>query len=176
MSNIPEIPWADATSWQAANQTLSLLVGRQGTVSSGSARLAGDIQQSLDMISPMMDRLCRHTCPWCPQPCCLSAHVWFDFSDLLFLHWSRSAIPLSQPRIRRGETCRFLGTRGCRLPRLMRPWLCTWYICPTQMAWWRKSAPEEAEHFKNLVRGVRSLRRSLEMAFIEGEMCDVFKK
>lgn len=169
MSNIPEIPWADGVSWKDANHSLSCLVDRQASVSPVPVRIADEIRQTMKMISSMMDRLCRNTCPWCPQPCCLSAHVWFDFCDLLFLQWSRSAIPLFQPRSRRGEICRFLGARGCRLPRLMRPWLCTWYVCPTQMAWWRKVDPKEMSRFQDLVHHVRSLRQALETVVVNGE-------
>ncbi|MDY6825453.1 MAG: hypothetical protein SWH68_16900 [Thermodesulfobacteriota bacterium] len=167
--SIPEIPWSDADTWRAANSFLAGRVRVQATCNDAAIRIAGDIRQAMAAVSPLLERLCRATCPWCPEPCCLSANVWYDFSDLLFLHWSGAAIPLAQPRTRRGEICWFLGARGCRLPREIRPWLCTWYICPTQMAWWRKVAPAELAMFDRLARFIRAHRRSLEMVFVDGE-------
>jgi hypothetical protein len=29
---------------------------------------------------------------------------------------------------------RYWKPKGCVLPRMSRPWICTWYLCPTQKA------------------------------------------
>jgi hypothetical protein len=40
----------------------------------------------LELIFPLMDHLCRKTCPDCTNICCRRAWVWADFRDLLFCH------------------------------------------------------------------------------------------
>ncbi|BBO76352.1 hypothetical protein DSCW_37690 [Desulfosarcina widdelii] len=85
-----------------------------------------------------MEALRRRTCRFCPEPCCITNTVWFDFRDLLAMHLLDELIPFRQAAAESGEPCPFLGHHGCRLPWRMRPWMCLKYICPAQRALMKK--------------------------------------
>jgi hypothetical protein len=86
--------------------------------------------------------------------------------DLLFLHTSRQPIPPAQPLHHLKSTCCYLGHRGCTLPRMMRPWICTWYLCPVQKKRLESRGPVQIEAFNRTVIEIKSHRRELEQEFI----------
>jgi hypothetical protein len=112
------------------------------------------------------DRLCRSTCRFCPDPCCENAWAWFDFKDLLFMHLCGMETPGGQTLSTPGDRCRYLGHRGCRLARLTRPWVCTWYACPPQAARLRRMPEARRAAFEGTVKRVKAERAALETAFI----------
>ncbi len=156
-SGPPPIPWADPADWRAANAAVARLVRRP---SGPLMRLAHQLDAALAGAYPRLDALCRITCPHCPDPCCLSATIWLDFRDLLRLHLTARPIPPAQPRSRPGETGRYAGPAGCRLPRPQRPFICTWYLCPAQTAALRRTG--EASTFTHRLERAKSLRKDLE--------------
>ena len=81
----------------------------------------------------------------------MRARVWLDFPDLLFMHLSGQALPLGQLRAQRSEACAYLGPKGCRLPRLSRPWVCTWYLCPEQKARMQAWSEEERREVEEVI-------------------------
>jgi hypothetical protein len=125
-------PWHTAAQWREINAAFAYLERRYGAELDRARIPATELQMRLTSLSPLMDELSRRTCPSCPSPCCRTAVVWFDFRDLLFLHLTDHFPPISQPLYPDAGLCRFLGPKGCRLPRLLRPWICTWYLCPAQ--------------------------------------------
>ena len=128
--------------------------------------MADYLGKRLDVLFAILDNLCQSSCPRCPEPCCLTAKVWFDFKDLVFLHFARKPIPLNPPLAALEDTCLYLGHRGCMLPRSSRPWVCTWYLCPTQTTVLRKRDPLQYEAFNRIVPEIKELRETLEEEFI----------
>lgn len=157
-SGPPPIPWAAPDEWRAANAAVARLVRRP---SGPLMSLAHQLEAALAETYPRLDALCRITCPHCPDPCCLSATVWLDFRDILQLHLTGQPIPPAQPRSRPGETCRYAGPSGCRLPRPQRPFICTWYLCPAQTAALRKRSGVASALVPGLERA-KALRKDLE--------------
>jgi len=160
------MPWASPTSWQAVNQAIDYHLKRYRTNLEQLENLAREIRLCLNSIFPILDELCAHSCPWCPEPCCLKASVWFDFKDLLFLHFNKLSVLPAQPRADLNTTCRYLGPRGCRLARIARPWICSWYLCPTQTPKLRKGEPHKRDSIANAVAQIKSDRNLLESEFI----------
>ena len=113
-----------------------------------------------------MDALCRRTCLHCPEPCCLGAKIWFDTADLLVLHLAGLPVPEAQPISAWDEVCRYWSARGCRLDRLCRPWICTWYLCPAQTAILRRGDGEADPEIFRVVAEIKSLRKALEEGFV----------
>jgi len=159
-------PWSSATSWQEVNQTLDYLLWRNRSSLVKATELARVIQSQLETMFPLLDELCAETCPWCPDPCCGVATVWIDFQDLLFLHLSRQKIPPLQLQKEKDGNCRYSGPRGCLLPRLSRPWVCTWYLCPPQTGKLRSMPVRVRENLKNAVRIIKTSRKAMETEFI----------
>ena len=97
--------------------------------------LALGIQLRLDQISGVLDRLCAATCPACRDNCCERATIWYDFRDLVYLYFVPGQMPDFQILKAAGPSgghCPNLDSGDCGLSRGLRPFVCTWYLCPAQ--------------------------------------------
>ena len=159
-------PWGGQAKWFEANRIIEHLIGLHRPELEKAVFLARGIQVQLLSVFPLIDDLCASTCPWCPDPCCMIAKVWIDFQDLLFLHLSGQVIPRAQLLQELGNTCRYWSPRGCTLTRIVRPWICTWYSCPPQMANFRKQNPVVQETFNHAVQAIKTARKQMEAEFI----------
>ncbi len=93
-------------------------------------RLALEIREAYEALSPMIDSYTSSACPDCRQVCCIDRHAAHDPADLEFIRLADSdAIPGEPPRSDDKKSCRYLGGRGCVLERWRRPYRCTWYFC-----------------------------------------------
>jgi hypothetical protein len=160
------IPWATPRAWQAASQSVRFHRQIYDPGFEPVTLLAQKLRRRLESIFSDLDELCIDSCPWCPEPCCLKASVWYDFKDLLFLHFNEQPIPPVQPKANLNMPCRYMGSRGCRLPRMTRPWICTWYLCPTQTAKLRNGHQAKRELFDQTIARIKSERILLENEFI----------
>ena len=139
--------------WRESNCALKRLLAIHRPVLARAVSIADGIRQEVEELMPGMQLLCRRTCRFCPEPCCIANTVWFDFNDLLMLHLLDEPIPGQQAATEPGEACPFLGSRGCRLPWSMRPWMCLKYICPAQLAIFKKNGqPEPAALYGRIER------------------------
>ena len=161
------LTWGRPSLWREANQTLIYLVERHRNLLTRASFEAQSICDNQATLSDLMDEICLRTCPWCPEPCCAVARVWFDFRDLIFLHVSNLPVPNDQPLYEDEKTCRYLGVKGCRLPRNIRPWTCTRYLCPTQMNIIRKKDSPFQAALEQAVWVVKSERKRLEREFMQ---------
>jgi hypothetical protein len=153
--------WAEAQA--ALRHSLALSEARLVPV----RRPAAAIAHGLDRLADLFDQLASTTCAVCQDPCCRHAKVWFDFKDLLFLHLHGEILPPHQLRRNPHEPCRYLGRRGCRLPRLSRPWICTWYVCPRQRQAIERDIPGGWAQTDRLRVRVKSRRDAMESAFLK---------
>ena len=158
--------WTAPAAWAEANQALDLLCRRYRSGLGPAREQARRVATALETLSDLNDDLAALTCPFCGDPCCRKAKIWLNFQDLLFLHLFQGPIPLHQLRVDLKEPCRFLGERGCTLPRLCRPWICTWYLCPAQTSLLRKLPKEIQIGFEKAVREVKEGRREMEEEFV----------
>jgi hypothetical protein len=160
-------PWNSKASWQEANQSLDFLIQRNFSELDRALSLAHKVQTRLASIFSLLDDLCRVTCPWCPDPCCLSAKVWIDFKDLLFLHLGGHPIPPEQLLPNLKDVCRYWSLKGCVLSRMSRPWVCTWYLCSTHQANLRQKARHTQDEFSGSIQAVKICRTEMEAEFIQ---------
>jgi hypothetical protein len=142
---------------------MALLIDRHRPALDRTAGAAAAIRTRLDILFPILDGLCEPTCPECRAPCCRHATVAFDHPDLIFLHLAGQAVPPLQPRTAPGGACNYLGPRGCLLPRAGRPWICTWYLCPSQKSLLQE---EPAKIVSQTISEIKGLRKEMETAFI----------
>lgn len=160
------IPWAPPHEWQAVNRAIRFHLGRYLENFKPVVSLAQKVKRHLETIFPVLQEMCADSCPWCPEPCCLKASVWFDFKDLLFLHFNKQRIPPAQPKANLSVPCRYLAPDGCRLPRIARPWICTWYLCPTQTAKLRNGHQGKHKLLDQVFTQIKSGRNQLESEYI----------
>ena len=161
-----EPPWGSKVKWQIVNRDLDYLIYRHYDALKDAVMLARDLQVRMVSIFSLLDDLCWVTCPWCPDPCCLAARVWIDFKDLLFLHLAGHPVPPEQLLSDFKESCRYWSPRGCMLPRISRPWVCTWHLCPTQKVNLRRKAPSVQEKMRHAVQRITAGRKAMETEFI----------
>jgi len=158
--------WGATDTWKTVNRNLEYLIRRHGSKMNRAVALARDVQVRLESIFSLLDDLCAVTCPWCPDHCCLVAKVWTDFKDLLFLHLNGHQIPPAQLLSNLKETCSYWSPKGCILPRFVRPWVCTWYLCPTQKANLRQKSKSVQDNFSRAVQAIKTGRKEMESEFI----------
>ena len=159
-------PWNTASEWVEINRSIADLIRRYQWELRQVDSLAHEVKSSLESLFAPMDRLCELTCPRCEKPCCRVANLWFDFRDLLFLHLIGRAPPESQPLKKTDDHCRFLSATGCRLPRISRPWICTWYLCPPQTAIIRTNKPHFQATIESNLHRIKKMRTLMEDEFI----------
>ncbi len=163
----PGIPWNRRETWAEANASLAWTRWRAPSELALARECARKLEALLSRFSPELDRLCRLSCPWCPDPCCLRAKVWFDFTDLLFVHLSGQDIPPRQPITDWDQHCAYLGPKGCTLPRLSRPWICTWYLCLPQRKLIVKNPLSFPLSSGTIIHDIKQQRRAMAAAFIQ---------
>lgn len=161
------LPWGTPVGWNEACFSIKHPLKLHRYQLDKALALAKTLRIQLVSIFSLIDDLCRMSCPWCPDPCCLKANVWFDFKDILFLSLNNGPIPSQQLKARSGDTCRYSGSKGCTLPRITRPWICTWYLCPTQTAILRKKSRPVRDFFSKTLRNIKTCRREMEIEFIK---------
>ncbi len=160
------IPWTSITAWNQANSTLQHLCTRHRAALDSAGKSARDLKNCLETLFPVLDSLCGRTCPACQTPCCHVATVWFDFKDLVFLHLNGLEIATAQLNRTPEGVCCHCGPSGCRLPRLSRPWTCTWYLCPPQKDMLTDIPVKTLVRFKDAGAAIKQLRKKLEVEFI----------
>ncbi|MGD8369513.1 MAG: hypothetical protein PVG78_17885 [Desulfobacterales bacterium] len=131
-------------------------------------RLGKALSERIAALTPVMEDLAAAACIRCPAPCCLAARIWFDAKDLLLLHLSDRPLPPGQTIATMTDRCRYLGPRGCRLSRLDRPWVCTWYLCPTQRERLRNEDRPAYDRLQQEMKAIGAGRKALLRAFLEG--------
>ena len=159
-------PWGSNPAWQEANRCIDIHVHRYNAKLKSSLTMAQDLRARLESIFPILEDLCTVTCSWCPEPCCLTASPWFDFRDLIFLHLNHLSIPLNQPIDAYEATCCYISPQGCKLPRIIRPWICIWYLCPVQKANLKKRGNCLLETFIRTIEEIKIARKQIEDEFI----------
>lgn len=159
------VPWNTPETWQAANTSLSTAIRHHWLAMADLTGDAHTIRQYYEILFPLMDNICCHTCPGCRDICCRRAWVWIDFKDLLFLHLAAIPTPDRQLLQQQGDRCYFAGPEGCRLKRIQRPFVCTWYLCPDQTRLLGNQAGAKQRVMRALWQ-IKTGRNQMEAAFI----------
>ena len=165
-NRISLIPWATDALWIEVNKSIRHLVVHRSDDLKKAGVIAHSILDEMTGIFPEMDRLCVATCPSCKEPCCGVATLWFDFRDLIFLHLNDIPIAKAQPLNHYGAHCRYLGARGCILRREERPWICTYYLCPSQTYLLRRKNRKIYKEYDGKLEAIKNKRKALEDEFV----------
>jgi hypothetical protein len=152
----------DGPVWRVSNRALARLLARHRPLLGTAVARAEAIGRGIDALQPLMLDLCRRTCRFCPEPCCITNTVWFDFKDLLFFHLQGIAISPRQAATECGVACPFLGGHGCRLDFRSRPWMCIHYLCPVQRSVLRKLGPSTERELLGNLATITDLRDRME--------------
>jgi len=159
-------PWDSVAIWVTANVSLQHLCARHQAALGTVRETARQLKSCLESLFPVLETLCSQSCAACQSPCCHVATVWFDYKDLLFMHLSGQALAVKQLRRDSEGVCCCCGPSGCCLPRLSRPWTCSWYLCPTQKNLLAGMPRKAVRRYETSVAAVKRLRKQLETDFI----------
>lgn len=160
------LPWSTLPQWQAAHQVIDDTIFDYRDDLQHLFDLADSMGARLKAVGRHMTDLCSQTCPECQQICCRYAHVYFDFKDLLYLHFGPGEWPAAQTLNTEQPYCQYLGQTGCCLPRSLRPFICTWYICPAQSACLEKMAPSVGVFLRNSLKALKTGREQLQHDYV----------
>lgn len=162
---INSIPWHTPDLWRAVNEAIARpLATKPGSLASVVAT-ARRMDRSIAFLDDHMTTLCTATCSTCRDICCQRAKVWYDFKDLLFIHFSGRPYPPGQALSHIGDQCRYLGPSGCMLPRTRRPFICLWYLCPRQKSSLSQGVRNALDAHLEMIK---KDRRLLEDQFVAG--------
>lgn len=167
MNRVPGYFWADIKDWNEAHDSLNLLFGKYKTSLRSLGIAAGHIQDRFEILFNVFDHFALQVCPTCQSVCCFEARVAFDFRDLLFMHSLNFEIPPHQLRRNDSEHCRYLGPEGCLLPRIGRPFVCTWYYCEPMLRLFRRLPAKTQRRLSAIMTEIQKLRAIMEDCFIE---------
>ena len=162
-----DLPWSTAVLWRTANETIATTLDRHHGALKPVIDLAYRIRERLEALEEPISRLCNQTCSRCRAICCCHAHAYFDFKDLIFLHMGDVGLPAGQTLGRTHQTCRYLAADGCRLPRIQRPFICTWYLCADQKSRILKTAVSAQQFLFNSLKAIKSGRTHMETLYVQ---------
>ena len=163
----PGFFWGEDSRWREAHQTLDLLFARYDGELARVRTLARRAEEGLNVLFPMFDRFGEQVCPECTTVCCYEARVAFDFRDLLFIHALGLDPPPHQLRRNDQEHCRYLSRAGCRLARISRPFVCTWYYCAPMLELFYRMPSRTQRRMSAVMSGVQLDRKKMEKEFID---------
>ncbi len=133
--------------------------------------MAALISEKIESLSVLMEDLCENTCPECEDICCHRATIWYDFKDLLTIYFNANQLPDSQIRkVSLSESqlgCCHFSINGCKLKRTERPFVCTWYVCPSQKQYLSYSQKELSQKIDETLLEIKNLREKIENEFIK---------
>jgi hypothetical protein len=157
-----QIPWQEPAKWEAANACLKATLKSKGKALSSLQITARWMQGIILSLDGFLTDLCAQTCPHCSDNCCRHATIWYDFRDLLYLHLGDLPSPPAQPQ----QPCRYLLSNGCCLPRIQRPFICLWYLCPDQKAVLTQTGSPPLYWLQKQIGELQQARRQLEQDFM----------
>ncbi len=163
---VPGISWVIEKAWCEAHQTLGLLFKRYALALDPVKEAARRAEHNMNLLSPVFDDFSARVCPDCTAPCCRKARVGYDFKDLLLMHALDLTPPPHQLQRDDSEPCRYLGPTGCLLPRIIRPFICTWYYCAPMLELLREMPPKRQRHLSALMTGIQTERNYIEEVVI----------
>lgn len=98
-------------------------------VTSGQREIAREIRETLDTLSPFIEKHTSIVCHDCHEVCCADRHGLYDRDDLIFLNALGIEVSQGGPAYDDNESCRNITEHGCKLERWMRPYRCTFFFC-----------------------------------------------
>lgn len=159
-------PWGEVSIWDEVNGSIKNLIRIHKHSLGMVYSVAYEIKEDLLSLFPLQDEILKETCINCDSPCCGTATVWLDFCDLVFIHLTEQVVPEYQLIEKQSDICRYFSDNGCIIPRLSRPWVCTLYLCPPQMALLRGMGGAVKRKNDMIIQSIKLKRKKLEQLFI----------
>ncbi|MDD3553265.1 MAG: hypothetical protein PHC35_01925 [Deltaproteobacteria bacterium] len=150
----PELNFRSPTEFQdTLNRLQAFFAGHEVQLAEVFAR-ARELEKAFDVIDPFIQEYTAMTCPYCAVVCCANRHGMPTFGDIVSFLAMRRRLPVYDLSISAGAACQFMGAMGCVLPRLVRPYRCTWYFCDPLL---KQIEIGPASHYRTFIQYVENL-------------------
>lgn len=157
------IPWIHQADWEEMVHVTKQV--REKIADESRVEIMQRIETIITLYKALevpLNQLCIHTCPECAEVCCTKATVWYDQRDILVYHLATDSFPATQISKNDAGVCCHLGASGCNLPRLQRPFICTWYICSAQTAILKKTNNNPDTDIQEIIQRIKETRKKIE--------------
>jgi hypothetical protein len=153
-------------AWKQCNRIISAwLSGSSNEISRSARSWAEIIKENLKWLDPLFQGYVNTSYNRCQDPCCQATSIFFDRTDLLYLHSLAVSIPHTQTRIKTGDPCHYLAEQGCILPRIHRPYVCTWFMCDLHYECFEAEQPKTQREFLRRLSEIRHYRQKLSLLY-----------
>ena len=161
------VPWIHQANWQEMIKTTKHICEEKGDSRVEIMQHIKEITALYNELETPLNDLCQAACPECLDVCCTKATVWYDQKDILVYHLATGSFPEKQISKHASGICCHLGEHGCNLPRLQRPFICTWYICSAQTAIIKSATTTPAADVTHIIQQIKELRKKIISLCIE---------
>ncbi|MFT5700162.1 MAG: hypothetical protein ACI8ZB_003033 [Desulforhopalus sp.] len=155
------VPWIHQSDWEEMLQLTRNNCEGLGASRAEVMRYIDAIVTLYEEIETPLSSLCGATCQICKEACCTKATVWYDQRDITIYHLAIGFFPEKQVSRSVTGACCHLGEDGCRLPRLERPFICTWYICGAQTTILRREVGNPAIGVLGQIHRIKEIRKRI---------------
>ncbi len=115
------------------------------------------MKRCFDEFDPFIQHYTSRVCPYCGTVCCANKFGFPEFADIISFLALGLQVPDYDLDVDEDAICQFIGEKGCILPRLQRPYRCTWYFCDPLMA---QIDIGPIKHYRQFIQGVQDLSRT----------------
>lgn len=161
-------PWERPDDWAQVEFSIQQAMVAMGPFLPKLRAFTRQVAKGYTDIEGALDRVCLNSCTSCTDLCCSRATVWYDLKDLLFIYLNSGEFPPGQINREPDGSCCNLTPSGCRIIRSNRPFVCSWYICPTQKQIIRERKTDNALGIDILatIKEIQLALKELEAEFI----------
>lgn len=117
------------------------------------------IRELLTELSPLLEEYTMQVCPNCLDVCCKQRHGIPDPDDNRYNRALGEYPPDHDDARSPDGPCQFMGPAGCVLPRRLRPWRCTWYMCSPLLKAFEKGPVRKARNIAAIIQAIIDIRR-----------------
>jgi len=168
--NHTDILWYTAKKWEQVYLSIKKIDDLHREKLGIVYKTANQIRQKFKEMSGLIEEICSQTCVYCKDICCIRATIWFDLKDLIYIYFGTQKFPehqiIKSPYRNHKKACCHFTKKGCMLPRVERPFVCTWYFCPDQKQYIIPENPNMMQCFNQNLEEIKNLRNKMENEFI----------
>ncbi len=118
---------------------------------------AQEMKRCFDHFDPFIQSYTAKICPYCGTVCCANKFGFPEFADIVSFLSLGLSIPDYDLDVDEEAICQFIGKKGCILPRIQRPYRCTWYFCDPLMV---QIDIGPAKQYRKFIQDVQDLSRT----------------
>ncbi len=124
-------------------------------------------QKALGKLDPLIQSYTARVCPYCGTVCCANKFGFPEFADVVVFLALGLDVPRYDLDVDEEAICQFIGEKGCVLPRIQRPYRCTWYFCDPLLVQLEIGPAKDYRNFIKDLQGLSSARGEVLRTFYQ---------